>query len=146
MGNGARLKAVVRRVSMAALFFALVMVAASGVRWRNVRKALEAELVFVFVMVAAKGVNKKGVGKVHKAERISAKLTVAASGARGPNRNFPAVKYRVNVISLREGKRVCVLLIVSWYKITMKVVDYWVDRWWRWWGIRCRKGGFTAVV
>lgn len=92
VGNGALLKAVVRRVSMAALYFALVTVAASGVRWRNVRKALEAERVFVFVMVAAKDANKKGVGKAHKAERISAKLTVAASGARGPHRNFPAVK------------------------------------------------------
>lgn len=85
--NGAHLKVVVQKVSMAALFFASVMAVVSGARWPNVPKVQEVELVFVSGTVVEKDVNTKGVGKVHKVEQIFVKRTVVVNGARGSRLN-----------------------------------------------------------
>lgn len=126
-----------------------IMVVESGARRPSVLKVLEVGLVFVFVMVVAKDVNTKGVGRARKAARIFAKRMAVGDGARGVNRKNPAVKSRLLVISLLEGKPVFVLHIVKWFKIMRFMHSRWTNRSRLWRGMTAtpyRKGGFMAAV
>lgn len=143
MESGARLKAAVRRVSMAGLFSVSIMVVESGARWPSVPKVLEAGLVSVFVMVVAKDVNTMGVGRVRKAGRIFARHMAAAGGARGNNL---AANTQLLVTSLLEGKPVFVLHIVSWLKMTGFLESWWTNLRQGMVTTRYRKAGFMAAV